>query len=75
MKTYTLRQAIEKNLLPWSVKTILRMKDRGEINLIDIAQGKRTIWAVTDAEIKRVMMRYHKGSINKMVEPKDLKQS
>lgn len=73
MKTYTLKQAIKLNLLPWSVKTIMRMRERGDINLINIGNGSRNRWAITDAEVQRVVNAYKK-STNKMVDGRDLNQ-
>ena len=75
MKTYTVKRAIELNLLPWSLKTIWRMRDRGEIKLINIGQGQQNRWAITDAEIQRVMNAQGHNRVNKMVNSNDLNKS
>ena len=74
-KTYTLKQAMEQNLLPWSIKTILRMHKNGKINLINVAHGKKNRWAVTGEEITRIMDKYKRERTNKMIDGRAIDQS
>ncbi len=71
-KTYTVKQAVELNLLPWSLKTIWRMRERGEINLINIGLGQQNRWAITTEEIQRVVNAQGRNVVNKMVNSNDL---
>lgn len=72
MKIYRLNEAIELNLLPWAFKTITRMRDRGEINLINVGHGKKNRWAISEEEIDRIINLYKRDRMNKMVDGKDI---
>jgi hypothetical protein len=72
MKMYTLREIRTLKLLPWSTRTIFRMRDRGDIKLINVGQGQRNRWVVDEGEIERIKKLYRDRRTNKMIDGGDL---
>jgi len=53
-KLYKLNYVYEKMLLPWSKRTLIRMKDRGDVVLVDIGNGNSHRWYISENEIERI---------------------
>lgn len=58
MKTHSITEIAKARLLPFSERTLRRMIAAGELRPMNIGRGKVARYAVTEAEIQRVLKRF-----------------